>query len=209
MQSEKKKFGGNLILVVIGLVFLLIIAFALLANYRTKLFASQTPIQTPTATQASNGNSGSTIAISVFADKNKYYQIDVPSGWAHESETGAHFYIDQFTPPDGKASIKNFVFDDGTPFTGLHNDQFASQLLNQFYGNADQAGVHITFGKIQSDGSGYLAWSSQSGYSGESFYEVRGTYSTAFLMFTIAWADSAKDQYYDTLANVAASYTVP
>lgn len=209
MSNEKRKLGSNPILVIIGVVLLLIAGFAFIAKYRTKVPAHQLPTAMPAAAQALSNNAGNKGAPSVFIDKNKYYQIDVPGGWAYQSETGAHFYIDQFTSPDGKASVKNFVFDDGTPFTGLHNDQFVSQLLNQFYGNVDQTGVRISFGKAQSDGIEHLTWSSPSGYSGESFYAVRGTYSTALSMFTMAWADGAKDQYYNTLANIVSSYRMP
>lgn len=161
-----------------------------------------------TSTQAPQQSSGGLVT---FTDKNKLYEIQVPSDWTHKTSSGQYYYIDQFKSSDGNALVENIAYNDGTPFTGSQNGQFALQLLNQFYSNTGKTGdIHVTVDKIENDGSEHLAWYSKGGaYSGESFFEIRGSDSGTFLMFTIEWSDSAKDQYYDTLSNVVSSYTTP
>ncbi len=166
------------------------------------------PVNNIPSTQAPQQSGGGLLT---FTDQNKFYEIQVPADWIHKSDSGQYYYIDQFKSPDGNALVENVAYDDGTPFTGSQNGQFALQLLNKFYSYTGQTGdVRVTLDKIENDGSEHLVWYSKSGgYSGESFFEVRGSDHTTFLMFTIEWSDGAKDQYYDTLANVVSSYTVP
>ncbi len=170
------------------------------------------PTNAPSTQAPPSGNNGnSSGGLVTFTDQNKLYAIQVPGDWKHKSDSGQYYYSDQFKSPDGNALIENIAYNDGTPFTGSQNGQFALQLLNQFYSNTGKTGdIHVTDDSIQQDGSERLVWYSKGGgYSGESFFEIRGSDSTTFLMFTVEWADSAKDQYYDTLSNVVASYTVP
>ena len=154
-------------------------------------------------------SSGST---TVFTDQNNYYQIDVPSDWKYSQtvdNTNNYYYIDQFKSPDGNALVENIVYDDGTAFTGSDKSKFSLYLLNTFYSNTGKEGdIRVSDDSIQKDGSERLTWTSKSGgYSGISFLETRGT--TTFLMFTVEWANSARDQYLDTLNAVVASYRLP
>ncbi len=174
------------------------------APVATNLSATQAP-------QSNNSGNTSSGGLVTFTDQNNFYEIQLPSDWTHKTDSGQYYYIDQFKSPDDQALVENIAYNDGTPFTGSQNGQFALQLLNQFYSNTGKEGdIHVTLDKIESDGSEHLVWYSKGGgYSGESFFEIRGSDSTTFLMFTVEWMDNAKDQYYDTLSNVVASYTVP
>ncbi len=158
---------------------------------------------------SSNSNTGSSSALVTFTDQNKFYQIDLPGDWIHKSDSGTHYYIDQFKSPDGNALVENIVYNDGTPFTGSQNGQFALQLLHQFYSNTGKEGdIHVSDDSIQKDGSERLTWtSSGGGYSGLSYFEVRDKLN--FLMFTVEWSNDYKDTYLDTLNQIIASYVVP
>ncbi len=198
--------------------FLMLTSLACSALSSTPTAVPIPPTNPPPANNPSNNNNApstqapqSSGGLVSFTDKNKFYEIQIPSGWTHKTDSGQYYYIDQFKSSDGNALVENIAYNDGTPFTGSQNGQFALQLLNQFYSNTGKEGdVHVTLDKIENDGSEHLAWYSKGGgYSGESFFEIRGSDSTTFLMFTIEWMDSAHDQYYDTLANVVSSYTTP
>ena len=103
----------------------------------------QQPTEAPAPTQepVTNNNSG---GWTTFTDKNNFYVIDVPSDWTYQQtvdEEKNHFYIDTFTSPNGGAVIENIVYNDGTPFTGKQNGQFALYLLNTFYSKTGREGV--------------------------------------------------------------------
>ncbi len=174
--------------------------------------ATQPPQPQPAPTTQSNSNTTNTTsssALVTFTDQNKFYQIDVPGDWKHKAESGTHYYIDQFKSPDGNALVENIAYNDGTPFTGSQNGQFALQLLHQFYSSTGKEGdIHVSSDTIQKDGSERLVWtSSGGGYSGFSFFEIRDKLN--FLMFTVEWSNDYKDTYLDTLNAVIASYIVP
>lgn len=158
-----------------------------------------------------SNNSGSGDLVT-FTDKNKYYQIDVPSDWKHEQSedtTNNYYYIDTFTSPDENALIENIAYDDGTAFPGGQNGQFALQILHEFYSDTGKEGdIKITDDAVQKDGSERLTWNSKGGgYTGISFFEVRNR--TTFLMFTVEYVNEYEDQYLDLLNNVISSYIVP
>ncbi len=170
--------------------------------------------QSLVSTEAPGNNSSATEATTssdlvTFTDKNKYFAIDVPANWTHETSSGEHYYIDTFTSPEKGAVIESIVYDDGQPFTGTDNGRFALQLLNQNYSKTGSEGdIRITEEKQQSDGSDRLTWTSKAGgYSGISFFEVRN--KTTFLMFTVDWGNDYKDTYFDLLGNVITSYRAP
>ena len=174
----------------------------------------QPPSTQPPSTQppSNSGNTGSSGQLTTFTDKNKYYQIDVPSDWKYSQtvdKTNNYYYIDQFKSPDGNALVENIAYDDGTAFSGADNGRFALYLLNNFYSNTGKEGdIRVSDDSIQKDGSERLTWASKGGgYSGISYFEVRNR--TTFLMFTIEWANDYKDQYFDMLGNVVSSYTTP
>jgi hypothetical protein len=143
-----------------------------------------------------------------FTDQNKYFAIDVPADWKHTTSSGEHYYWDTFTSPDGGAVVENYVYDDGTPWSGKDSGRYALAVLNQLYSKTGSEGdIRISEEKKQDDGSDRLTWKSKAGrYSGISFFELR---DTAFLMFTVNWGDDYKDQYMDTLDSVVASYRNP
>lgn len=164
------------------------------------------PTLAPTAIASVPPSNGGLVT---FVDQNNHYQMQVPSDWKHEQFSGENYYIDQFESPDEQALIENIAYDDGTPFTGSQNGQFALQLLNRFYSNTGQTGdIRVSDDTIMNDGSERLTWTSRSGgYSGISFFEIRNR--TTFLMITIEWMNSSKDQYFDLLSEVIESYVVP
>ncbi len=170
------------------------------------------PVVTEAPTNPPTGTTGDTTAGSgliTFTDQNKYFQIDVPADWKHETSTSEHTYIDTFTSPDNGALVESVVYDDGTSWSGKDSGKAALYLLNQYYSKTGSEGdIRVSEEKLQDDGSDRLTWTSKGGkYSGISFFEVRN--GTAFLMFTVEWGNDYKDQYFDTLDQVVASYRVP
>ena len=209
------KTRGNLFLIGF-MAFVLTVGLACSALSDTPTPAPQQPSQQPSAPtvqpQSNNNSSNNTSnssALVTFTDQNKFYQIDVPGNWIHKSDSGTHYYIDQFKSPDEHALVENIAYNDGTPFTGSQNGQFALQLLHQFYSSTGKEGdIHVSDDSIQKDGSERLTWtSSGGGYSGLSYFEVRDRLN--FLMFTVEWSNDYKDTYLDTLNQIIASYVVP
>ncbi len=184
------------------------------------LFPTPTPI--PTATPAPTeaplatstpSDSSSTSGFTTFTDPNNDFQIDIPSNWTHKSKSAEDHYWDTFTSPDGGAVVENYTYlkatsAGGTPWTDAEMKKYALEVLDQYYSNTGKPGdIEVTEVKPQSDGSVRLAWDSKGGgYSGLSYYELRGT---KFLLFTVDWGNGYKDQYIDTLNKVIESYRVP
>jgi hypothetical protein len=165
-----------------------------------------------TSTDSSNptsSNSASSGDLTTFTDQNNYYQIDLPSDWAHTQSKGDHYYIDTFKSPDSKAVVENIAYDDGTAFNGTDNGKFALQILNQNYSSTGKTGdIRVTDDSIQQDGSERLTWTSKAGgYSGLSYFEIRN--KTTFLMFTVDWGNDSESTYIDTLDKVVSSYRLP
>lgn len=168
------------------------------------------PTEPPQQPSNDNGSSDSG-GLRTFTDQNNLYSIDVPSDWVYEQVSGDNYYIDQFKSPDGLALVENIVYNDGVQFTGSQHGKFALDLLNRFYSNTGDVGdIRVTGDQIQPDGSERLEWTSKSGnYSGFSYFEVRKPELLNFLMITIEWSDSAKDQYIDILSAIIESYRTP
>ena len=171
----------------------------------------EVPTVAPVATNppVSNGGSGELVT---FTDQNNFYAIDVPGDWTYNQTVDTesnYFYIDTFTSPDGGAVIENIVYNDGTPFVGGQNGQFALNILNKLYSKTGREGdIKVSDDKIMKDGSERLTWTSKEGlYSGLSFFEIRD--KNNFLMFTVNWGNAVQDQYLDTLNAVIDSYRIP
>jgi hypothetical protein len=169
---------------------------------------------TESSSSTSNTNTGTDASsnsdqLVTFTDKNKYYQIDLPSEWKHTQSSGDHYYIDTFKSPDGNALVENIAYDNGTAFNGSENGKFALQILNENYSSTGKTGdIKVTDDSIQQDGSERLTWTSKGGgYSGLSYFEIRN--KTTFLMFTVDWGDDYQSTYIDTLNNVVSSYRLP
>lgn len=165
------------------------------------------PAEQPSEPQQQPATSNSDYVI--FTDRNGLYQIEVPGNWLQSDETGESYYIDQFKSPDGNALIENLVYDDGDPFTGRSKGKFALALLHNFYSyTGDEGDIRVSDDKIMPDGSERLTWSSsEGGYSGMSFFEVRN--DTTFLMFTVEWLEDAEADYLDILNRAIESYVIP
>lgn len=166
------------------------------------------PAQPVQPVQPSNNSSS---GLKTFTDQNDLYQIDVPANWTHSQTTGEYYYADILLSPDEAVKVENIVYNDGKPFSGSQNGKFALNLLHKFYSSTGEQGdIRVTDDAIMDDGSERLTWVSRGGgYSGVSFFEVRGDDRSTFLMFTIYWLDEAEGQYQDTVDNVIASYHVP
>lgn len=156
----------------------------------------------------SNNNSSEIVT---FTDENNLLAFDVPGDWIYEQLPGENNYIDRITAPDGSAVIDSLVYNDGSAFTGNDNGRFALQLLHQFYSNTGKEGdISISGDAIQADGSEKLTWKSRSGgYSGMSFFELRGDDRKTFLMFTVFYSNDADQAILDVLDNAITSYTIP
>ncbi len=156
----------------------------------------------------SNGNSSELV---VFTDENNLLTFEVPGDWYYEQKTYENAYIDSITSPDGSAIIDSLVYNDGQPFTGNDNGRFALQLLHQYYSNTGKEGdISISADEMQPDGSEKLTWKSKSGgYSGVSFFELRGGDRMTFLMFTLYYANDADQSMLDILDHAITSYTIP
>ena len=177
-------------------------------NIRLVLGCSAVLILTA-ACGGSSASQSTSIPMTVFTNRDKYYQIQVPINWKYEQPSGEHYYLDVFKSPDGNAAIENLAYDDGTPVSGSSRADFALSLLDQYFGGGGgQNAVSISDTSLMNDGSERLAWASQSGGdSGISFLEVR--HETTLLVFTVAWMNADKTQYFNLLDKVVASYTVP
>jgi hypothetical protein len=182
---------------------------------------TQEPVQQPptkvpptesSATEVPVSNNNSTGGWTTFTDENGFYAIDIPSDWEYShtvDEESNNYYIDTFSSPDGGAVVENIVYNDGTPFAGGQNGQFALQILNQLYSKTGREGdIRISDDQIMKDGSERLTWTSKEGlYSGLSYFEIRD--KNWFLMFTVNWGNAVQDEYLDTLNTVIESYRTP
>jgi len=169
------------------------------------------PTQPILPTQPPQPSSNNSAELQTFTDQNNLYQIDVPGDWAYEQATGEYHYADIFLSPDEAVKVENIVYNDGQAFSGSQNGKFALKLLNTFYSETGREGdIRVTDDAVMDDGSERLTWSSRSGgYSGVSFFEVRGGDRETFLMLTVYWLDSAESQYEEVINNIVGSYRIP
>lgn len=206
---------------------ILLIAVGCLCN-GTNVATPTTPTNAPAPTKAAaptanvpqppsnNGNSsgnttGTSSDIVTFTDGNNLLAFDLPGDWTYENIPNDKFYTDVFTSPNEAAKIESLVYNDGTAFTGKDNGKFALYLLNTFYSNTGQVGdIRVASDQIQTDGSERLEWSSKGGgYSGVSFFELRGDDRKTFLMFTAWWIDDVDQETFDAVNNAISTYTIP
>ena len=160
---------------------------------------------------SSNTGSGSSSDLVTFVDKNDLMAFDLPGDWTYESGESENYYYDTFTAPDETAKMESLVYNDGKAFVANQNGKFALYLLHNFYSATGKEGdIKVTGDSIQEDGSERLTWESKSGgYSGVSFFELRGSDNHTFLMLT-AWWDNDVDQATMDVINAAiSSYHIP
>jgi hypothetical protein len=146
-----------------------------------------------------------------FVDKNNLLAINFPADWTYTNGSTEKYYYDTFTSADGSAKIESLVYNDGEPFVAGQNGKFALGLLHQIYSNTGKEGdITISGDSIQPDGSERLTWSSKSGgYSGFSFFELRGEDNHTFLMLTAWWTDDSDQANIDAINAAIASYRLP
>ena len=162
------------------------------------------------STIKTNGNSAASLPIYSFTytytDPNGLFQFDVPLAWTYDYNEGKNIYSDTFTSPDGQSLIENVTYDDGTPTSKAQAGDLALQLLNKAYTNGAND-IKITGDKVQNDGSERLTWTSrQGGYSGQSFFETRGT---TFLMLSWVVAGGYEEMFGPVFDNTLATYSIP
>jgi hypothetical protein len=144
--------------------------------------------------------------INTFTDKNKLFQFDVPLAWTYTYDEAKNIYSDTFTSPDGHSIINNITYDDGTATSKSQAGALALTMLNQVFSNGAND-IKINSDKVQPDGSERLTWSSISGgYSGQSFFETRGT---TFLMLSWLVDKGYSDMFGPVLDNTLSSYKIP
>lgn len=201
MSTEPRKPNDKTILIVIGLILLGMVVIAFTTD--PGIFQSIINVFVKPTGSAADSN-----LFSTFTDQNKYYQMDVPTGWTYSSGTGDHYYFDQFKSPDGYAQIENVVYDEGAPLDSTKLGQTALQLLNQFYGSGQNGTIQLVDDTPQQDGSERLTWNLSSGsHSGVSFLEVRN--GKTILLLTAEWSNDYKSQYIDILDKAVSSYRNP
>jgi hypothetical protein len=136
---------------------------------------------------------------------NSLCSFAVPFGWSYtRNEDFDSTVIDSFSSPDSVTFIDNFVYDDGTTISKSAAGELAKLLLKEYYGVDD---IVVTGDEVQSDGSERLDWYSPSGgYSGESFFETRGT---TFLLLTWVVNDNYYDIYTNIWSDILSTYEIP
>lgn len=171
---------------------------------------ASTPLSNP-PTGNDNSNNPPSSDLVTFTDKNGLMAIDLPGDWTYESGEETDYYYDTFTSPDGSAIMENLVYNDGTAFVANQNGKFALYLLHNFYSATKKEGdIRVTGDSLQSDGSERLTWESKSGgYSGVSFFELRGSDKRTFMMLTAYWNNDVDQAVTDVINNAIGSYTIP
>jgi hypothetical protein len=142
-----------------------------------------------------------------FTDQNNQFQFDVPLAWTYTYSEDKNSYSDTFTSPDSNAIIENISYDDGsTSWTKSSAGKAALALLNQVY-TGGAGDIKITGDEVQTDGSERLDWTSRNGgYSGQSFFETRGT---SFLMLSLLYNKDYTEMFGPVFDNTLSSYAIP
>jgi hypothetical protein len=196
----------------------LMLAVSLACNGGRTPASESTPTKAPSVPNPPSNNEnppanngGSSDELVTFTDQNNLMAFEIPADWTYESGSDTNYYYDTFTSADGSAKMESLVYNDGEPFVAGQNGKFALGLLHQIYSNTGKEGdIRISDDSIQSDGSERLTWSSKSGgYSGVSFFELRGSDNKTFLMLTAWWTDDSDQANVDAINAAIASYRLP
>ncbi len=167
---------------------------------------ASTPQVTDTPIPASGGSE-----ITTFLDQNNLFAINLPSNWTRTTEAQSDHYTDTFTSPDGSAKIESLIYNDGQPFEEAKNKDFALYLLNTYYSSTGKAGdIIINSDQMMENGTQRNEWNSKNGgYSGVSFFELRGDDKATFLMFTAQWKDGTDQATLDIVNQIVATFKAP
>lgn len=170
----------------------------------------QPPSSDPSSNAPSNNSSnGASPDLVTFTDENSFLEFDLPGDWFYEQYTEEDLYIDIFTSPNEAAIIESLVFDNNGGV--VNNGGAALYLLNYRYSNTGKEGdIRVSSDQLEEDGSERLEWISKSGgYSGVSWFELRGNNKSIFLMYTMYWSDDIDDATFAVLQQAVDSYRVP
>jgi hypothetical protein len=156
---------------------------------------------------------GSSSDLVTFVDENNLFAFDLPGDWTYENSFNDDdgIYIDRFESPDGMGFIENITGFSKTPMTGASNGRIALYFIHKYYSTTgDQSDIRISEDQIQPDKSERLTWKSKSGgYSGISYFEVRGDDRKTFLMLTVWWNDGTDQATLDVIDAAIKSYHIP
>jgi len=159
------------------------------------------------------GQAGGSSDIVTFTDANNLFSFDLPGDWTYGNSFNDKdgVYVDRFESPDGTGFIENITGFSGDPLTGGSNGKLALYFINKYYSNTGEGGdIRVSSDQIQKDGSERLAWKSTGGgYSGLSYFEVRGSDRKTFLMLTVWWSSATPQEVLDQINNAVESYRVP
>jgi hypothetical protein len=196
----------------------LMLAVSLACNGGSAPAATKAPsVPNPPSNNANppSNNTGSSDELVTFTDQNNLMAIDIPADWTYENgsevfDDGDSYYYDTFTSADGTAKLENLVYSKTTPFVAGQNGKFALLLLHNYYSNTGKEGdIRISDDSIQPDGSEKLTWTSKSGgYSGASYFELRGD-NTTFMMLTAWFTDDSDQTNIDAINTAIKSYRLP
>lgn len=165
------------------------------------------------ASPPDSGQVGSNSDIVTFTDENNLFSFDLPGDWTYgnsfNDEDGV--YIDRFESPNGLGFIENITGFSKERLSGGSNGKIALYFIHKYYSTTKAEGdIHISEDQLQPDGSERLTWKSDAGgYSGMSYFEVRGADRKTFLMLTVWWDSSADQATLDTINAAIESYRVP
>ena len=169
-------------------------------------------------TPVPSGNTGNSSDLYTFTDQNSLLAFDLPGDWTVEHvELGdqvysdADSYSDTFSSPNGSAIIESLVIFSETSIDNSVSAGAALDLLHRFYSNTGKVGdIRISSDQIMQDGSERFEWKSKGGgYSGRTYFEIRGANRKTWLMFTAWWDDDTDQETLDIIDNAIGSYYIP
>lgn len=156
--------------------------------------------------------SGTSSDVVTFVDENKLFAFDLPGDWYYEHNAYDNYYVDTFTSPDeSSAKIESIVYNDGTAFNNSDSAATALGWLNQFYSSTGREGdIRVSSHQQMNDGSERLEWTSKGGgYSGFTYFELRGDDRKTFLLFTVYYMNNTDKEILDILDNAINTYYIP
>jgi hypothetical protein len=166
-----------------------------------------------TPAPSDNQQVDSSSGIVTFVDDNNLFSFDLPGDWTHSNSFNEDdgVYVDRFESPDGTSFIENITGFSKTTLSGSSNGKIALYFIHKYYSATGAEGdIRITSDQIQPDKSERLMWNSTSGgYSGISYFEVRGADRKTFLMLTVWWNDGTDQATIDIINQAIESYRVP
>lgn len=172
----------------------------------------------PAGGNTGNSTTGTSSDIVTFVDQNNLLAFDLPGNWTFEhTELGdsvysdADAYSDLFTSPDGSANMESLVIFASTSLDNSTSAAAALDLLHRFYSSTGNVGdIRISSDQIMKDGSERFEWTSKGGgYSGITFFEVRGDNRKTWLMLTTWYSNDADQSTLDAINNAINTYYIP